>query len=176
MLRFAAVSAFVLCLACSAKGAVEFYVSPAGNDANAGTQDKPFATLDRAKKAVATRADHAQKTTVWLAGGTYHLPETLVFQSADSGQKEGPVTYAALPGQTPVISGGQVLHLTWSDYKGGIMQAPVPQGTTGDQLFVNGQRQIMSRYPNYDANASPFNGVAADAFQPLAHGFQISER
>ena len=32
-----------------------------------------------------------------------------------------------------------------------------------DQLFVNGQRQHMARYPNYDPNARQFNGSAADA-------------
>jgi hypothetical protein len=35
-----------------------------------------------------------------------------------------------------------------------------------DQLYVNGQRQIMARYPNYDEAVRPYNGFAADAFSP----------
>ncbi len=35
-----------------------------------------------------------------------------------------------------------------------------------DQLFVNGQRQHMARYPNYDPDARQFNGSAADAIAP----------
>ena len=144
--------------------AVEFYVSPNGNDANPGTRERPFASLDHARQVVAQRADRSQPVTVFLAGGTYYLPDTLVFQAADSGTKDAPITYAAMAGQTPVISGGQRLQLSWSSYKDGIMQAAVPPGTTADQLFVNGRRQIMARYPNYDPNAAQFNGTAADAF------------
>ncbi|MBN2476048.1 MAG: right-handed parallel beta-helix repeat-containing protein [Pirellulales bacterium] len=33
-----------------------------------------------------------------------------------------------------------------------------------DQLFVNGRRQLMARYPNYDLNVLPYGGYAAGAF------------
>jgi hypothetical protein len=33
-----------------------------------------------------------------------------------------------------------------------------------DQLFVNGQRQNMARYPNFDAHSQYFNGFSKDAF------------
>ncbi len=35
-----------------------------------------------------------------------------------------------------------------------------------DQVFVNGRRMRMARYPNYDPDARPFNGTAADAIEP----------
>jgi hypothetical protein len=154
----------LLLSASSMHAAVELYVSPTGNDTNPGTRDRPLASLDHARQVVAQRADPAQPVTVFLAGGTYYLSDTFVFQAADSGTKDAPITYAALPGQTPVISGGQKLQLTWSVYRDGICQAAVPPGTTADQLFVNGRRQIMARYPNFDPNAAQFNGTAADAF------------
>ncbi|MCY2925514.1 MAG: right-handed parallel beta-helix repeat-containing protein, partial [Planctomycetota bacterium] len=69
----------------------------------------------------------------------------------------------AVAGQTPVISGGVKLQLTWRPYKGEMLQATIPAGLATDQLFVNGQRQHMARYPNYDANQRIFNGYAADA-------------
>ena len=148
----------------SCHAAVEFYVSPSGNDANPGTRERPFASLEHARHIISNRADRSEPVTVFLAGGVYYLQDTLVFQAADSGTKNATVTYTALAGQTPVISGGQKLHLTWSPYKNDIMQAAVPPGTTADQLFVNGWRQIMARYPNFDPNAAQFNGTAADAF------------
>ncbi|MBI5383543.1 MAG: PDZ domain-containing protein [Verrucomicrobia bacterium] len=162
--RRAPLSVLLLSLASLAHADVEFHVSPDGNDANPGTRARPFASLHHARQVVARRADRSQPVTVFLAGGTYYLVDTLVFQAADSGTKDAPITYAALPGQTPVVSGGQKLRLTWSPHKDGIMQAAVPPGTTADQLFVNGQRQHMARYPNYDPKAAQFNGSAADAF------------
>jgi hypothetical protein len=51
-----------------------YFVSPSGNDANPGTLEKPFATLQRAQQA--SRQKHGD---VFLRGGTYYLPETLVF-------------------------------------------------------------------------------------------------
>ena len=152
----------LLGLSCNA--AVEFYVSPGGNDSNPGTHERPFASLDHARQAVANRANKSEPVTVFLSDGIYYLPDTLVFHAVDSGTKNAPVTYVALPDQRPVISGGQKLQLIWSPYKNGIMQATVPPGTTADQLFVNGRRQVMARYPNFDPNAAQFNGTASDAF------------
>ena len=148
----------------SSYAVIEFYVSPGGNDVNPGTRERPFASLDHARHIVANRAGRSEPVIVFLSGGTYYIPETLVFEAADSGTKDAPITYAALPGQIPVISGGRKLQLTWSPYRDGIMQAAVPHGTTTDQLFVNGQRQIMARYPNFNPNAAQFNGTAPDAF------------
>ena len=45
--------------------------------------------------------------TVWLRGGTYYQKETLVFGPQDSGTEDCPITYAAYPGETPVICGGR---------------------------------------------------------------------
>jgi hypothetical protein len=159
----AAISTLLL-FGTSCRSAVEFYVSPDGNDTNPGTRERPFASLDHARQVVANRVNKSEHVTVFLAGGIYYLPDTLVFHTADSGTKNATITYTAMAGQTPVISGGQKLQLTWSAYKDSIMQAAVPPGTTADQLFVNGQRQIMARYPNFDPNAAQFNGTASDAF------------
>jgi hypothetical protein len=43
------------------------------------------------------------------------------------------------------------------------MRAKTPPALASDQLFVNGQRQPMARYPNYDPAAEYFDGWAADA-------------
>ncbi|TFG86393.1 MAG: signaling protein, partial [Hyphomicrobiales bacterium] len=141
----------------------EWFVAPAGDDDNPGTREKPFATLAKARDAArAVPADSPR--TVRLLGGTHYLSETLVLEAAkDTGRKDAPIVFEAVAGQTPVISGGLKLQLTWRPYKGEILQATVPAGLATDQLFVNGQRQHMARYPNYDPEQRIFNGYAADA-------------
>ena len=102
--------------------------------------------------------------TVHFLAGTYYLPQTVVFTDKDSGSKDSPITYMADEGVEAVISGGTRLSLQWKPWRGEIMQARVPAGTESDQLFVNGERQRMARYPNFDPAAQYFDGWAADAF------------
>ena len=136
-----------------------YYVAPGGNDANPGTREKPFATLSRAQRAVRQRAG-----VVFLRGGTYYLAETLVFTAQDSGTREAPVVFQAYPDERPVISGGVRLeHLDWRPYRDGIVQAKVPDDLRTEEIFVNGQRQVLARYPNFDPKAPYFDGFAADA-------------
>ena len=145
----------------------EFYVSPRGNDADAGTQSRPFRTLTRAQRAVRNSPQRGKAAiTVYLREGKYYLDQTLVFDHTDSGTKNAPVTYTSLPGQQATISGGRPLPLTWEPYRDGIWRAPLAESLHTDQLFVNGQRQRMARYPNYDPNAQYFQGFAADCFSP----------
>ena len=145
----------------------EFHISPAGSDTNPGTKDKPFATLAKARDAVrAAKAAAREPVTVWLHAGTYYLPETLVLAAGDSGTKQAPVVYAAAPGEEAVLSGGSRPDLKWEPHQGGIMKAKAPPGLATDQLFVNGQRQHLARYPNFDPNVRIFNGYAKDAISP----------
>ncbi|MFC1596458.1 right-handed parallel beta-helix repeat-containing protein [Planctomycetota bacterium] len=152
------------CFATVARGA-DFYVSPGGDDAGQGTGERPFATLARARDAVRKAKRTAKEPiTVYLRAGTYYLPETLVFTAADSGTAEAPITYAACAGEQAVISGGMKLDLRWEPYQAGIVQAKVAEGTTTDQLFVDGLRQPMARHPNFDPTELVFGGYAADCF------------
>lgn len=145
--------------------AADFYVSPDGADGNAGTLERPFATVQQAQQAARKLAGR-EPVNVYLRSGVYYLSEPLVFTPADSGTKQSPVVYQAYGQETVVISGGQKLSLTWEPYRDGIQQAKVPAGFTTDQLFVNGQRQPMARYPNFDPNERIYNGCAADALSP----------
>ena len=84
-----------------------FYVAPNGNDSASGTEAAPFATLDRARLAVREwKQSHQGPVLVYLRGGTYFFDQTVTFTLADSGTQEGPITYAAYPGETPVLSAG----------------------------------------------------------------------
>ncbi len=136
-----------------------YYVAPAGSDANPGTLDKPFATLQRAQQAV--RQKHGD---VFLRGGTYYLSAPLVFTAEDSGTKDAPVVFQNYKDERPVISGGIRLDgLNWQPFTNGILQAQVPADLQTEEIFINGERQILARYPNFDPKAKYFDGFAADA-------------
>jgi len=91
-----------------AAAAAEFYVAPDGNDDGPGCEARPWATLAGARDGVrAYRARHgAGDVTVHLRGGTYRLSDTVVFSREDSGGRKGRTTYAACPGERPVLSAG----------------------------------------------------------------------
>ena len=127
----------------------EFYVSSSGSDLNPGTAAAPFATLQRAQRAV-RQASKRGPITVVVRGGTYYLDAPLVFAPEDSGSSQAPVIYAASPGELVTLSAGRKLSCNWSNHANGIAMTPVPAGSDFTQLFVNGKRQIRARYPNYD--------------------------
>jgi hypothetical protein len=136
-----------------------YYVAPTGNDTNPGTLEKPFASLGRAQQAV-----RQKRGAVFLRGGTYYLSQPLVFTAPDSGTAEAPVVFQAYEHEHPVISGGiRLMNLEWRVYRDGIFQTNVPENLHTEEIFVNGERQILARYPNFDSAAKYFDGFAADA-------------
>jgi hypothetical protein len=152
------VSALVI-FAASLCGAQPYYVSPSGYDANPGTLKKPFATLQRAQEAA-----RQKRGDVFLRGGTYYLPAPLVFTAQDSGTKKKPVIFQNYKDETPVISGGIRLDgLNWQPFTNGIFQAQVPADLQTEEIFINGERQILARYPNFDPKAKYFDGFSPDA-------------
>jgi hypothetical protein len=145
------------------------HVAPAGNDANPGTIDQPVRTPAHARDLVrAAKGQGDGPITVRFAAGSYYLAEPLILGPEDSGTADRPITYAAAPGASVILSGGARLNLDWKSYKDGIMQAEVSTKLPFeiDQLFVDGRRMRMARYPNHDPKALPFNGTAADAIEP----------
>ena len=140
--------------------AVPFYVSTQGDDAWSGGladpvgDDGPFATLAAARDVVGAAKDAGldRPVTVFVRGGTYWLTETLVFGPDDSGTTAAPVTYAAYPGETPVLSGGEVL-AGFGDVSPALGETEIvlPAVRDGEwtfrQLFVNGVRQPRVRRP-----------------------------
>ncbi len=141
-----------------------YHVSPSGDDDNPGTQQQPFETLHAARDAA--RRANGSSVTIYLHAGTHYLTAPLVLTPQDSGTPHAPVVYTSMPGETATISGGQRLQLDWRPYHDGIMQATIPAGYHSDQLFVNGQRQHMARFPNYDPTAQYFQGFSADCTSP----------
>jgi hypothetical protein len=121
-----------------------FYVAPNGSDTNPGVDDKPFATVEKAKQAVrAINKDMTGDIVVLLRGGTYPIDRTIVFEAADSGSGGHDVIYRAASNETPSISGGKRITGWQPDVKGR-WKATAPVADFR-QLYVNGKRAMRSR-------------------------------
>jgi len=121
----------------------EFYISPAGSDANPGTEARPFRTLGRARDAV--RAINRRMTgdiVVYLRGGTYSVKVPVEFRAADSGRNGFHVIYRAYGKEVPVISGG-VPVTGWTLDHGKVYRAKLNWDGKLRSLYVNGVRAHM---------------------------------
>jgi parallel beta-helix repeat protein len=148
------------------------FVASGGNDAWSGTlaapnaagSDGPFASLDRARDAIRQMKTAGPLprggVTVWLRGGRYALARTFKLGAEDGGTAAAPIVYRAYAGEKPVLMGCKPV-TGFVPYKGKILKADLAaQGLRGvyfRQLFFGGQRQHLSRYPNYDPN-NPYGG------------------
>ena len=147
---------------------MEIYISKNGNDQNSGTLNAPLQSLHMALKlAESEKLENPEKAiTIFVRGGTYYLPETARINSHHSGTKEAPFKINAYPGEKVIISGARKLDLIWEDAEGGILKAKLEEAVSFDQLFINGQKQIRARYPNFNPDVLVYSGYAADALSP----------
>jgi Right handed beta helix region len=129
-------------------GAAELFVSPSGRDSWSGTESRPFATVERAQRAVRSQtAGMTSDIVVNLRGGTYRLRSPLRLSPAagDSGEHGRTVIYQAYGYGTGaqeqvVISGGRrVTGWRRAGTVPGAWRANVGDLETR-QLFVGGRR------------------------------------
>jgi len=170
---------------------LELYVSPNGDDRwsgrypdpNTERTDGPFATIGGARDAIRNLKQEAKlpaSITVWVRGGRYELGAPLLFGSEDS----APVTYAAYPGEEPMLSGAQKIGGWREDTVNGVRVwvTEVPEVREGKRyfrsLFVNGRRAARPRlpkegfyrvrdFPGSTSSEGPWGGlfVGGDTFQ-----------
>ncbi len=140
---------------------VAIYVAPEGNDGwsgrivqrNPAGTDGPLATIGRAQQVVRQlrAAGKLTKPVSVFVGGLHRLAAPLVFTPQDSGTEDCPVTYSALPGQRPVLSGGRPI-TGWKKGSGEVWSVELPQVRAGKwyfrQLFVDQRRARRARGPN----------------------------
>jgi hypothetical protein len=153
-----------------------FYVSPTGNDQWSGTipdsnamrTDGPFATLQRARDVIRTLklSSTNNQFTVLVRGGTYPLNETFTLGSQDSGTESNPFTIRAYDNEKPILSGTRPV-IGFTTHKGKMFRADL-KGTALEpysfrQLFAEGKRQILARFPNFDP------------LDPIGGGFRYAE-
>lgn len=163
------------------------YVAQDGNDAwkgkrptpNPGRTDGPFATIARARDAVRElkrkKRGLQQPVTVCIRQGTYFLDAPLVLTAEDSGTRACPITYAAYPGEKPMLSGGRLI-TGWRRAQVNGKEAwarRVPSVAKGDwyfrQLFVNDERRPRTRLPApRSIGASSGEGLPREGFFRVA--------
>ena len=165
----------------------DYYVATNGSDSWSGTlaspaadgNDGPFATVGRAREAV-REGGRAEAVSVLVRGGTYRLERPLVFGPEDSGTAAAPVTYAAYPGETPVLSGGRVI--SGFRQEGRLWVTTVPEAAAQRwpflQLFVNGERRRRARTPDEGylrmvGALPPVRVEGKDEFGPNKTGFRF---
>ena len=161
---FATMIGVLLVVAVSPASALDIHVSPKGSDDQPGTAEAPVKTLEAARNLARIKAGQ-EPVAITVQDGIYYLERPLVLTSEDSGTDKARIVYRAAHEGKAILSGGIPLKLRWEPYTNGIFQAKTPPGLQFDQLFVNGVRQLMARYPNYDPAKKdvPYHGAAADA-------------
>ena len=90
----------VYALSDSSSGQLVFYTSPEGSTNPDGTENSPY-TLTEVRDKIRDLKKSGLPDggiTVYLCGGIYYQPETLLFGKEDSGTKECPITYKNVAG------------------------------------------------------------------------------
>jgi hypothetical protein len=159
-------------------GRTQVYIATNGDDAwsgrlkspNVRRTDGPFATVQRAQQAVRARRKSGDQAAiaVLLRGGTYFLKTPLLLTPEDSGlSAQAATSYEAMPGEKPVLSGGERLG-GWKVTPQGRWQTTLPDVQGGawyfSQLFTGEQRRFRPRLPKEGygsvAGAMPPSGKA----------------
>jgi hypothetical protein len=99
-----------VCLCGSVAFGRDYCVATDGDDANPGTIERPFATLEKARDTV--RQSKSEGATVILRGGKYFRTQSFPLTDRDSGRPDKPIIYRAYPGETVRIIGGCQLAAT----------------------------------------------------------------
>ena len=150
-----------------------YFVSPSGDDSNAGTANSPWRTLQHAADSVSP-GDVVQVRT-----GVYQ--ETL--QIKKDGQPDSPIRFEAYPGETPVIEGKEFGHQTCVFISGNYVNFKgfeIRNGETGLEMTGHHIEISSCRIHNFLFGISPHNGAHdftlknVDLYHFLLYGFDAS--
>ncbi len=145
---------------CKAKN-IQIFVSPTGKIENQGTKEAPLSNIQSAiEKANEIRLRNGKShITIVLLPGEYHLesPITITPELSDMTLKGAGSSVVSIKGSRP-------LSLNLKKYNENIFVAPLEGDLDFDQFAVNGKRQILARYPNYNESGGHWQGHAPDAF------------
>ncbi len=157
--------------ASSAHGPARLFVAPQGDDRfsgliperNAEGADGPLATLNAARdrlRSLRKEGGLPRGAIIELRGGVYSLPETLKLSKEDAATAEGPIVVRAFDRERPIVMGAKPLS-GWTNHRGPIWKTDVRSQGFGTvyfrQLYFDGRRQQLARYPNYDPE-NPYSG------------------
>lgn len=138
----------------------EIYINGTGNDGNSGTIENPIQSLEKAiDLASHMRQKNDKHISIFLSAGDYYLSAPILINSelnnlSINGDGVDKVS----------IKGSAKLQGNWSKYKENIWQMKLSENLDFDQLFIDGTKQILARYPNFNEEGGFWQGNAADAF------------
>jgi len=122
-----------------------------------------YTAIDFAKN-VKKRSPTAQLRFA-VGNGIVHLPTPILLGAELSGTPSAPTLITIQLGAKAELRASRRVKLDWKPYAGGLWVAQITDGEF-DQVWINGEKQVLARYPNYDAKVEPLNGYAADALSP----------
>ena len=171
--------------------AAELYVSPSGDDANLGSAEKPFLTVQRARDAA--RGDKA--STIHLSAGTYPLSRTFDLSEQDSGTHfvgDGGIRLTGgievLAGNVKPVDDSEILQRLLPEVRGKVLEIDLqvlgvtdfggigPRGfghpylPAPVELFVDGEPLSLSQWPKHGQSGEPIGKVLDDGTNNLARG------
>jgi hypothetical protein len=134
--------------------AQKIFLSPAGNDNNPGTIDKPLATLTAARDKAREfrKKDQApQPIEIIVQGGEYQMLQPLYLTDEDAGTVASPLIFSADKGVKAIFTGG-VRITGFEKINDRLWRVFIPNVAFYDyyfeQLYVNGKRAQRARTPN----------------------------
>jgi len=97
----------------STVSALEFHVAPDGRDSNPGTQEQPFATLEKARDAIRQLSSRSSEPIgVEIHAGEYYLGRSLTFSREDSGTSHTAVIFRGVSPDKVRLTGAVSLSAT----------------------------------------------------------------
>lgn len=124
--------------------AADFYVALGGSDAQAGTIDAPFATIQHALEQA------KPGNVVALREGVYRQAVKLTAKSGTEGQ---PITLTAHGAEKAIISGLDVLKLEWQETPQVGVYVASFDAKSVSQLFFDRKPLLEARWPNVPRDA-----------------------
>lgn len=121
----------------TARATTVIWVSPAGRDDGDGSQERPFATLVRAKTALREQVQKGLKddVAIRLRGGVHRLSETLELTPVELGDGRFMVTIAGHTGEQAVIAGSRPLPAAWRSAGDNLWVLALPEARGGGWIF-----------------------------------------
>jgi len=130
------------------------WVAPNGNDDADGSQERPVATLARAKIVLRERIQKGlpRDAAIRFREGIYRLSEPVEFTPEDLGDGQYSVTFSGVPGEKVVLSGARLLPAAWKRMNNSLWILEIPEARAGNwvfrSLFRSGESLPRAREPD----------------------------
>lgn len=145
-----------ICFGCQNE-TIDIYVSPLGSNSNKGTKTAPFKTIKKAFEN-AQSLERDENINIYILEGDYHLSSTLQINSQLNN-----ISIIGAGADKVSVKGSKIIKTNWEPFSENILVTTIDDSLDFNQLFINGEKQILARYPNYDEKGGYWQGSAADA-------------